>query len=214
MKKVIIVLLALSLAVTAFAGMNMPFNHNATMIPVNASLASAAFYDSFRLLTLEFTQGFKGTNAHAKLALGTAALGAEVLLSHNLFQWEKIDMGFSYGGQFSFVKNGGWYLSPVVMWNMSHKFNNTVDFYGGTKFMLDMGFDYRWNGSQWGYSKFALRADWALYMGTQIDIADNLELFFELTPGIINSGSSGFIGVNYYIPKGVKIPEGAKKVNK
>lgn len=206
MKKVLIILLALTLTVAMYAEANLPFNHNATLNPEKTSLISGGFNLDLNQLMLEYSLGLKGTNLHAKLAVEPTEFIAEVLLSHAILEWNKIDMGFSYGGQIHQDTRTIFEISPTVMWNISHKFNDTVHFYGGTKFRLNLGLRYTWNGTSWGYNTSVIDPDWNLYLGTQINIAKNLGLYIELQPGLISASSNAYIGVNYTIPKGKKNP--------
>ena len=207
MKKVVLIVVSLIMTLSLYAEANLPFNHNATLIPVNASLASGGFNVDLNQLMLEFTQGIKGTNVHAKLAVEPTEFIAEALLSHSILEWNKINMGFSYGAQIHQDTRWVMEVAPTVMWNMSHKFNESVDFYGGTKFRLNLGLRYAWNGTSWGYNTFIIDPDWGLYLGTQIDIAKNLELYIELQPGLVSASSNAYIGVSYYIPKGKTVTE-------
>jgi hypothetical protein len=204
MKKVVLIVASIVMTLSLYAEANLPFNHNATLIPEKASLASGGFNVDLNQLMLEFTQGIKGTNLHAKLAVEPTEFIFEALLSHKLFTWNEIDMGFSYGAQLHQDTRFVTELTPSVLWNMSHKFNEVIDFYGGSRFKLNFALGYSWNGTSWGYNNFFIDPDWSLYMGTQIDIAKNLELYIELQPGLLSSRSNAYIGVSYYIPKANK----------
>lgn len=207
MKRTLVVLLAIFMATSLFASVRLPFNHNATLIPANSSLVSGGFDVFFNQLMVEYTQGLKGTNIHGKIAVGNRAFIMEGLLHHHLFEWNKINMGFSYGGQYHFQKYYISEIAPAILWNMSHKFNDQIDFYGGTEFKLNFGlkYDYNDNTGAIGYNKFQLAPDWNIYFGTQIDIAKNLEVYIELAPSFIGAGSNAYVGVNYYISKGLKV---------
>lgn len=208
MKRILVVILVLVLATVAIGGeANLPFNHNATLIPANASVASGGFSGDLNQIMLEYTQGLKRTNVHGKLAFQPTEFLFEVLLNHKLFDWNNIDMGFSYGAMIHQDTRDIRELCPTIIWNMSHKFTDDVDFYGGTKARVNLELDYTWDGNNWGYNDFAIDIDWNLYLGTQIDIAKNLELYIELQPALLNAVSTSYIGVNYYIRQGIKVTE-------
>ena len=204
MKKVIAVAMALVLATFAFAEFSV--NHNATLIPQKASTLSGGVYAiGFDVYNLEYTQGLKGTNLHVKASYGNRTLSVQGMVRHCILEWLDIDMGFGYGGEFEFYKWGStiWELSPLGSWNMSYNFTNDVDFYGGILGGFTFG-NRSWSGP---YAEIPI----ALYYGTQIDIANNLELYMEIQTGINDYRSGAYIGVNYYLAKGIELEKVSKK---
>ncbi|MFO7841099.1 MAG: hypothetical protein R6V48_02920 [Fidelibacterota bacterium] len=197
MKKfVVAILMTFVLATFSFA--EMPVNHNATLIPPKASLVSVGFDPGFNAGYLEYTQGLKGTNLHVKLSAGRRIFQAQGLVRHCILEWNGIDMGFGYGGEFTLQNGTWWEVTPMASWHMSHNFTQKVDFYGGVLSGFSFGKDY-WGG-------FA-EVPVGIYYGTQIDIAKNLELYAELQTGILNHKNSAFFGVNYYIAEGIEVPK-------
>ena len=212
MKKVIVVILCLVL--TSFAFAEFSVNHNATLIAAKASTISGGVMAiGFGIWNLEYTQGLKGTNLHAKLGYGFRRFYAQGLVRHCILEWNDIDMGFGYGGEFEYRNGGSWELSPLATWNMSHKFTEDVDFYGG----VIGGFTFGWNnnpawiGGVWTAQGAYVEIPIALYYGTQIDIASNLELYMEIQTGINDYAGGAYIGVNYYLSKGLKIEKATVK---
>ncbi len=211
MRKAIVVILALVLATAAFAEFSV--NHNATLIPATANTLSGGASMSLGTWNIEYTQGLKGTNLHVKASYGFNILRAQGLVRHCILEWNEIDMGFGYGGEFEFRGGGSWELSPLATWNMSHKFTQDVDFYGGVVGGFTFGYDSTpaWNGTAWAPAGAYAEIPLGIYYGTQIDIAKNLELYMELQTGIINYGNNAFIGVNYYLSKGLQIEKAKMK---
>ncbi len=190
------VLLAVLLMLTLSLSYAIPFNHNATLIPAKSALISGGFNGNLSSMTVEYTQGLKSSNLHGKLNFGGGAINIQGSMQHTLFEWNKIDMGFSYGIEFSVLTGSPWWeISPFAMWNISHKFTQQVDFYGGVLFAFDIG-------STWG--TMFTDIDFNMYYGTQIDLTEQLELYVELHTSIFSGANNAFIGVNYYLPNGFR----------
>jgi hypothetical protein len=212
MKKTIGIVLALVLATSAFAEFSV--NHNATLIPEKASTLSAGVTGvGFSTWNLEYTQGLKKTNLHVKASYGWRTARIQGLLRHCILEWNGIDMGFGYGGEFEFCKVFSWELSPLASWNMSYNFTENIDFYGGVIGGFTFGYDLRqsWDGTAWVDNGAYAQVPLGLYYGTQIDIASNLELYIELQTGLFNYSGNAFIGVNYYLSKGLQIEKATNK---
>jgi hypothetical protein len=193
MKKVISILMILSFAGIAFAV--TPVNHTAKLLPAKGMLVAGSTSTSLTTIAGEFTYGFNRSNIHAKLNFAGGRLHLEGLMQHYLLEWNTIDMGFSYGGHILF---GGTRLeiAAVGMWNMSYQLAGNVAFYGGLKYKIGYGLS-------WGTSFLVNRLN--LYLGTEIELIENLKLFIEIQPNIYadtrNVGVNGaFLGVNYYFP--------------
>jgi len=201
MKKALIVILTLLVATFAFAEFSV--NHNATLIPQKASTLSGGV-QAINLGTwnLEYTQGLKGTNLHVKASYGFRTTRIQGFVRHCILEWNGIDMGFGYGGEVEF-RPGNFEIKPLASWNMSYNFNNDVDFYGG--FIGGVAFGSNtWSGV---YLDIPIGA----YYGTQIDIASNLELYMEIQTGILDYAGGAYIGVNYYLSKGLQIEKATKQ---
>ena len=196
MKRVLVFVL-LSLMLSSIHA--IPINHNATLIPTKTSLISGGFNGNLGAITLEYTHGLNNTNLHAKLNMGGGTVNLQTSMRHCILDWKNIDMGFGYGAELSLRTAGGWWeFSPLAMWNMSHNFREHIDFYGGFLFAFDIG-------SAWGTA--FTDVDFNMYYGTQIDLIKNLELYIELQTSIASGANGSFIGVNYYLPRGVELPE-------
>ncbi|MCK4814075.1 MAG: hypothetical protein KAT14_09075 [Candidatus Marinimicrobia bacterium] len=187
MKKLFIVLFVCALAGIAFAA--APVNHTAVIAPQSSKIASGGFSSSLTNLSLEYTMGFNKSNLHIK-GYFTGSLSLEGIMQHYISNWNNIDMGFSYGGGTRFGTGFG-ELSGISMWNMSYVLAQNVSFYGGVKLTLDFGIN------TWG---FYFDQDINLYLGTEIDIVENLKFYIEMQPSVWSSPNNAFLGVNYYFP--------------
>lgn len=204
MKKLIVVAMIFLVAGVSFAA--HPVNYTAKLLPEKGMLVSGGTSTTIGAVTTEFTYGFKKANIHAKINYLGTRFNLEGLMQHYLMEWMGIDMGFSYGGHILF---GGARLEigAMAMWNMSYTLASNVHFYGGLKYKLGYGIS-------WGTGYFINRL--CAYAGTEISLIENLNLYIELQPTILNTdgrmlGVNGaFIGVNYYFPtasKPVEIPD-------
>lgn len=204
MRKAIIVILTLLVATTAFAEFSV--NHNATLIPAKASTLSGGVYAiGFDTWNLEYTQGLKGTNLHVKAAYGNRTFYVQGFVRHCILEWLGIDMGFGYGGEFEIDSWNNWEITPMGSWNMSYNFNHDIDFYGGVLGGFTFG------NRPWSTPSAYVEIPIALYYGTQIDIASNLELYIEIQTAINDYRAGAYIGVNYYLSKGIQIEKVTKK---
>jgi hypothetical protein len=194
MKKAIVILLILSFASMAFAA--HPVNYTAKLLPAKGMLLSGGTSTTVGAATLEFTYGFNKANIHAKLNYIGTRFNIEGVMQHNLFDFSGIDMGFSYGAHILF---GGARLEVggIAMWNMSYSLASNVTFIGGLKYKIGYGIS-------WGTGYFINRL--VAYMGTEIELIENLKLYIELQPTILNTdgfmlgSNAAFIGVNFYFP--------------
>jgi len=189
MKKIIVVLMIL--VFTGFVFARVPVNHTAKLAPAKSMSISGGTFVSFRTLSAEFTYGLKKANIHAKAYLAGGSLTLEGIMQHYLTEFKTIDLGFSYGGSIVFGV-GYMEFSPIAMWNMSYQLASNVAFYGGIKYKIDIG-----NNTLGLYFDNDLNG----YLGTQINIIDNLELYIEVQPDIWSSTNNAYIGVNYYFGK-------------
>lgn len=212
MKKLSLIVLAIVFASTAFAEFSV--NHNATLIPEKASTISGGILGiDFSTWNIEYTQGLKGTNLHVKASYGYHTGRIQALLRHCILKWNEVDMGFGYGGEFEIIRGGYWQLSPLGSWNMSYNFNQDIDFYGGVIGGFTFGYNATqiWNGTTFVDKGAYVEVPIGLYYGTQIDIASNLELYIELQTGLNDYYSGAYIGVNYYLSKGLQIEKTTTK---
>ena len=189
MKKVIGILLIALLVSSAYA--LGPVAYKAKLEPPKSMALSGGTSASFTTIHADFTYGFNKSNLHAKINLQGTSFYLEGLMQHHIGEVQTIDMGFSYGGRIR-ISTGTIELSPEVLWNMSYQLASNVAFYGGLKFNFDMGVN------TWGfYTDFDLNG----YLGTQIDLVNNLKLYVEIQPNIWSGASNGYLGVNYYFGK-------------
>jgi len=194
MKKLMVIAMILIVASVSFAA--HPVNYTAKLLPQKGMLISGGTSTNIGAFTTEFTYGFSKANIHAKINYLGTRFNLEGLMQHHLFEWNSIDMGFSYGGHVLF---GGAMLEigAIAMWNMSYPLASNVSFLGGFKYKIGYGIS-------WGTGYFINRL--VAYLGTEIEIIENLKLYIELQPTILNTdgrmlGVNGsFIGVNYYFP--------------
>ncbi len=195
MKKAIVIIMILTFAVIAFAA--HPVNYTAKLLPAKGMLVSGGTVTNINTANLEFAYGFKSANLHAKINSTALRVTIEGLMKHHLFDINDIvDMGASYGVHILF---GGARLevAAIGMWNVSYDLASNVSFYGGLKYKIGYGIS-------GGWSYFINRMN--LYLGTEIELIENLKLYLELQPTIMNTdgrmlGTNGaFIGVNYYFP--------------
>lgn len=198
MKKVIVILFILVLASTAFATGCIAYK--AKLEAPKTMIISGGTGVTFTSLHADFTYGFKKSNLHAKLNLQGGSLYLEGFMQHYISEIQTIDLGFSYGGKIR-IRSTSIELSPVVLWNMSYQLASNVAFYGGLKFNFDFGVN------TWGfYTDF----DFNGYLGTQIDLIDNLKLYVEIQPAIWSGTNNAYLGVNYYFPnksEEVEVPD-------
>ncbi|MEA3392385.1 MAG: hypothetical protein U9Q91_05355 [Candidatus Marinimicrobia bacterium] len=188
---------------TAFA--IAPVNHAAKLLPTKGMLVAGSTSTSLTTIAGEFSYGFNRSNIHAKLNFAGGRFHLEGIMQHYLFDWKTIDMGFSYGGHLLFG-TARLEIAAMGMWNMSYQLAGNVAFYGGLKYKIGYGI-------AWGTGFLVNRLN--LYLGTEIELIENLKLFIELQPTILadtrNVGTnSAFIGVNYYFPNKtskVEIPD-------
>ena len=194
MKKVIVILFIL-----VFAGMSYasnPVNYKVKLLPAKGMLVSGGTSTTVGMVAAGFTYGLNKTNIHAKINYTATRSEIEGIMQHQLLELIGIDMGFSYGAHILF---GGARLEigGIAMWNMSYELASNVAFYGGLKYKIGYGIS-----SGWSY--FINRL--SLYLGTEIELIENLKLYVELQPTLMNTdgrligANAAFLGVNYYFP--------------
>jgi len=135
-------------------------------------------------------------NIHAKINYTALRSQIEGLMQHQLFELIGIDMGFSYGAHILFG-NSRLEVGGIAMWNMSYELASNVAFYGGLKYKIGYGINF---GTGYLINRLSL------YLGTEIELIENLKLYVELQPTLMNTdlrmigANAAFIGVNYYFP--------------
>ena len=194
MKKAIVILFIMVFGTMAFA--SNPVNYKVELLPAKGMLVSGGTSTTVGMFAAGFTYGLNTTNIHAKINYTALRSEIEGIMQHQLFEVMGIDMGFSYGVHILF---GGARLEVggIAMWNMSYELASNVAFYGGLKYKIGYGIS-------GGWSYFINRL--SLYMGTEIELIENLNLYIELQPTLMNTdgrligANAAFIGVNYYFP--------------
>jgi hypothetical protein len=189
MKKAIVILFILAFAGTAFATGCIAYT--AKLEAPKTMIISGGTSASFTSLQAGFIYGFNRSNLHGKLDLQGGSLYIEGFMQHHISEIKAVDLGFSYGGKIR-IRSSSFEISPVVLWNMSYQLAPNVAFYGGLKFNLDFGIN-----TFGSYTDLDLNG----YLGTQIDLIDNLKLYVEIQPAIWSGTNNAYLGVKYYFPK-------------
>lgn len=189
MKKLIVVLMMIFTIGFTFA--TTPVAYKATVVAPKTMVLSGGTSNTFTTLHADFTYGLKKSNLHAKINLQFNNIYLEGLMQYNVGEFQNIDLGFTWGGRIR-INSTTVELAPVLLWNMSYQLASNVAFYGGAQFNFDMGIS-TWTGF---YIDFDLNG----YLGTQIDLIDNLKLYVEVQPAIWSGTNTAYLGVNYYFP--------------
>jgi len=190
MKKTIVILMMIFTIGFAFA--TTPIAFKATLVTPKTMVLSGGTSNTFTTLHTDFTYGLKKANLHAKVNLQFNKIYLEGLMQYNVGKFKEIDLGFTWGGRIR-IDATSVELAPALLWNMSYQLASNIAFYGGAQFNFDLGMS-TWSGF---YVDFDLNG----YLGTQIDLIDNLKLYIEVQPAIWSGTNTAYLGVNYYFGK-------------